>query len=375
MRALLVRRFTVAAIIGLVAASCGGGGSENEDPATDPTEEDAGSVSSGGDPEGPTPPSTMAPIGPGPKAPLTGLSAEEDLTELPVVVVKVSNNDDRSLEALIGIDHADVVIEERIEDRATRFAALFQSDLPSDVGPVRSGRSSDLDLLANLGTPILVFSGANIGVLGQLRELAAEGKVVLVVNDVSDIYLVRSPDYEAPENLFTDPAFVREDFGSQAGAVTPVLNFRDSDSTDRPVGLDGAGVTVIGRDTVSFVHDPARGYVRVQDGAIHETRTGAELVVTNLVVMETEYLPSEIAAGSVDAVTIGEGLASVLIGGRRWSGTWSRESRETGYRFHTNSGEEILLEPGKTWLTLVPAGTYDFVIDEETTSLVLGGER
>jgi len=363
-------RIAAVVAVALMASSCGGGDDPadggdagNDDPESIDTVDSSTTTST-----------TVAPIEEGLKAPFTGLPADDDLLAQPAVVVPGSNNDDRSLEALVGIEHADLIIEERIEDRATRFAVIFHSDLPDTVGPVRSGRSSDLDLLANLGTPILVFSGANIGVLGQLRDLSAEGRVVLVANDDSDIYLVRSPEFNAPDNLFTDPGVGRQDFGDQASPARGIVSFRTADAEPRPNSVAGPGVTVSGRDSVSFVYDPARGYVRVQDEAIHTTREGDALVVENVGIMETVYAPSQIAAGSVDAITIGAGPASVLIGGRRWSGTWSRASRDDGYTCRTDSGEEILLEPGRTWRSLAQADTYEFSIDDETADLVLGTE-
>jgi len=362
--------FAAVVAMALMASSCGGG----DDPVDggDAGNDDSESVDTVD--SSTTTSTTVAPIEEGPKAPFTGLPADEDLLAQPAVVVKVSNNDDRSLEALVGIDHADLIIEERIEDRATRFAVIFHSDLPDTVGPVRSGRSSDLDLLANLGTPILVFSGANIAVLGQLRDLAAEGRVVLVANDDSDIYLVRSAELNPPDNLFTDPGFVRQDFGDQASPARGIVSFRTADTDPRPTSAAGPGVTVVGRDSVSFVYDPTRGYVRVQDDAVHATREGDALVAENVVIMETVYAPSQIAAGSVDAITIGAGPATVLIGGRRWSGTWNRASRDDGYTFRADNGEEILLEPGRTWLSLAPVDTYEFSVDDETAGLVLGTE-
>ena len=137
-------RRLAAVVVGfaLLAASCGGGDDDADDTqlADDASGADAaGDLEASGEAEEPTEPAPA--IEPGPKATLTGLPAEEALAATPAVVVKVSNNDDRSLAALVGLDRADIVIEERIEDRATRFAAIFHSDLPDLVGPVRSART------------------------------------------------------------------------------------------------------------------------------------------------------------------------------------------------------------------------------------------
>ncbi len=354
--------------LAVVAASCGGGSSDSLT-SDDVASVDIGNVST--PPSSVAPTTSAAPIEDGPKATFTGQGTNEELSAQPAVVVKVSNNDQRSRSALVGIEHADIVLEERIEDRATRFAAIFHSDLPELVGPVRSARTTDLDLLANLGNPALVFSGANIAVLRELRDFAADGLAVLVVNDDSETYHYRDLDFRAPDNLFTNPSLVLQDFRDSAGAATPILSFRDTESDTRPASVEGPGVTVEGRDTVNFVFDPARGYVRVQDGEVHATRDGHDLVVTNVVLMDVEYLANVDDPLSVDAVTVGSGPASVLIGGRRWSGTWERVARSEPYTFRTDGGAEILLEPGQSWLTMVPSGSYEFSVSAEISSLVL----
>ena len=364
-------------MLALLALSCGGqgddavGGALQADDASpdDPLTGDGQVVADDELGEVTEPPR----IEPGPKAPLTGLPADDSIDSTPAIVVKISNNDDRSVAALIGIDRADIVIEERIEDRATRFAAIFHSDLPDLVGPVRSARTTDVDLMRNLGSPILVFSGANISVLGEIRDLSREGGVVPVVNDDSEIYHYRDSDYPAPDNLFTDATLVSADFAEAAGAVLPVLAFRDSESDTRSASIDGTGVTIEGRDIVSFVHDDVLGYVRVQDGAVHVTREGRPLTAAKLVVMEVDYVTNADDAEAVDAVTTGAGVVNVLIDGRRWEGTWERKSAAEPYSFFDSNGVSVLLEPGTTWLTLVPQGTYRFDVEAEIVSLVAEG--
>jgi hypothetical protein len=362
--------------LGLVAAACGGAQPTIEpDAATAPgvasTDAESGTATTD------AAPATTAPvvIEEGPKAPFTGLAVEEHLLNTPALVVKISNNDDRSLEALIGIDAADVVIEERIEDRATRFAAIFHSQVPDVVGPIRSARTTDLALLANLGTPLLVFSGANVAVLSELRQFARDDGAVLIPDAGDGTYHFRDTYFLAPDNLFIDLGIVRDDFGAEAGIPVPIFAFRDAETDTRPASVDGSGVTVVGRDTVSFVHDPARGYVRVQDGAVHVTRDGVPLVFTNVIVMETRYVPNANDGESVDAITVGEGPVDIMIGGLRFSGTWSRSADTEPYVFTAADGDEIVLEPGTTWVTLVPQDTYEFSVDQASRGLVLGTDE
>ena len=314
---------------------------------------------------------TTTPVGP--VAPFTGLPVDDEaVLEQPAFVVKISNNDARSLEALIGLEEADVVVEERIEDRATRFAAIFHSRLPEVVGPIRSGRTSDLEILTNLGDPILVYSGANPSVTGQLRSLERDDMVKLVVDDGTGTNLFRDNDFRRPDNLFADLTLMLERFGEEGGAGKAIFSYRGPSDDSARSGDDGNGLTVTGRDIVAFVWDEEEGYVRVQDGVIHATRTGEPLVVDNVVAMETAYLPSTINPGSVDAQIVGSGGVNVFVGGVRISGTWERETRADPYRLVDEDGEPILLDPGTTWLTLLPAGTYQFEVSPEIAALVSG---
>jgi Protein of unknown function (DUF3048) N-terminal domain/Protein of unknown function (DUF3048) C-terminal domain len=355
----------VALLFALLAAACGG---------EDDTDVTATTTTTMAPVDVTTSTTTTVPVGP--LAPLTALPVGEgeQLLDEAAIMVKISNNDSSSLAALIGIEQADVVIEERIEDRATRFAAIFHSRRPTLVGPVRSGRPADIDLMANLGTPVLVFSGAYVTVLRDIVDFAGDGGAVLVVDDGRGVDLFRDTDYRPPDNLFADLAFVFEKFGDEGGGALPIFEFLDGDSSQAPNPVSGDGFTVEGRDTVSFVWDPSRGYVRVQDGVEHVTREGIALVTDNLVVMETTYTPSSYDPRNVDAHTIGSGPVAVMSGGQRWDGTWQRESATDPYTFADADGNDILLSPGRTWLTLVPANSYEFSVSDEIAALVLGAE-
>ena len=93
-------------------------------------------------------------------AALTGFAADSSVTSRPVVAVKIDNY--WRARPQWGLDEADVVIEENVEG-VTRFVALFHSRTPAVLGPVRSARTGDLDLLAAMNRPVFAYSGANAG--------------------------------------------------------------------------------------------------------------------------------------------------------------------------------------------------------------------
>jgi len=108
--------------------------------------------------------STTTTTAPLPVWPLTGLpDAKASGPAHPAIVVKMDNSPDARPQT--GINEADVVYELLVEG-ITRYALVFHSNLVDPVGPVRSARSSDIDLVADLSTPLFAWSGANGGVMG-----------------------------------------------------------------------------------------------------------------------------------------------------------------------------------------------------------------
>ena len=73
-------------------------------------------------------------------------------TPRPALVVKIDNVVDRTRSP--GSNQADIVFEEIVEGRRTRFAAVFHSMDSDPVGPIRSGRTQDVDLLRRAQPPL-----------------------------------------------------------------------------------------------------------------------------------------------------------------------------------------------------------------------------
>ena len=171
------------------------------------------------------PPFTPAPALNGVAA-LTGRPAGADVTNRPIVAIKIDNF--RLARPQLNLDLADGIIEENVEG-VTRFVALFQTNVP-EVGPVRSARTSDLDLLTGMNRPIFGFSGANVGVTAWVTSAASSGVLVDFNAQHSPCYR-RAADRPAPHNLLVDlPCAVAT--STSAGPGRPLLDHRP--------GLDAA---------------------------------------------------------------------------------------------------------------------------------------
>ena len=79
--------------------------------------------------------------------PFTGEKVAEEPLLRPVLVT-INNHPDARPQS--GIAYADVVYEMLAEGDVTRFLALYQSEIPTNIGPIRSARSYFVDIAKGL---------------------------------------------------------------------------------------------------------------------------------------------------------------------------------------------------------------------------------
>lgn len=278
--------------------------------------------------------------------PLTGLPVPLDnpLVSLrPVVVAKVGNYDSHPQS---GANIADMVYEEIINDNISRFAMVFQSQGATEVGPVRSGRLQDVDLLGSLGSPILAWSGGNATVT---REIRSSDLV-----DMSQTYCAgscfRVNFDKAPYNLYFNIDLVWERAPAGAGLPPAQFLFRKADA--EIAGTPSSGVT-LSMDTygIDWTWNDINGnYERVQNGRADKERSGEQVTTNNVVVLEMVY--NKGISGSPDAQSTGSGQAWVFSGGKMVHGTWTRADHLQPFTLVADDGSPILLTPGRTFVEL-----------------------
>ncbi len=278
--------------------------------------------------------------------PLTGLPG--DVANRPAAVVKIDNGS--SARPQTGLNAADIVIEEEVEGGITRFAAIFHST-PSIVGPIRSGRTTDIGIINGLGSPLLLYSGAN-DVTDAL--LLAQASVQNRSAGRSSGYW-RSSSRRAPSNLYSDTA--PHWASSSGGPPPPQFAYRAEGS---PVGgSEVSGFSVGFRSKAGWTWDGS-AWLRSQGGRSHMTASGRRVSAANVVVVEA----AEVSTGMVDSsgspvpefVFVGTGRATVFTAGKRIDGIWTRPTLRSVATLTTGDGSVIELTPGRTWIELTGAG-------------------
>lgn len=344
-------------LLALAAAACGGG--ELEDPARKKARQA----------ESPEPePSPPPPI----RCPLTGVEAGATDINKPVHAVKIDNHPRSRPQA--GMLLADVAYEELVEGGLTRFLVVFHCQNAPRLGPIRSARLVDPDLLVLYSPVLFGYSGAAPQVLAKVRSTAG---VINLEHGANGPAYQRVGGRPAPHNLYTSseallatppaqgvkgPPRTGYEFDESLLAGVPAPSPTPAASVDPaappppppppPLG-SGVDLSYSAGSSVSYTYDPvSKKYLRSQGGSPHNDESGTQLSATNVLVFK---VPVQIVGGSAHITVTGESDATVLRAGQAVQGKWRRPSLGDQFTLVDASGQPIKLAPGNIWINLVPS--------------------
>src|SRR3954447_11485588 len=337
-------RFTVALSVALLTTSlvaCGGG--KKKEATTTTTTRKVTTT-------------TTAP----PIAPFTGVPEPDAAKRArPALIVKVDNVP-AAFPLQEGVESADIVYVEEVENGATRMAVVFQSK-DDTVGPVRSARTSDLEIAAPLNKPYFAFSGANGGVLrmvrsGPMTDMGVDQPAATAVYK-------RNQRGSGLHRFFLPTGQIYEAGVKRPGAGTPPAQFTYRAAGAPATGEAAGGIALSyagGSATqVGYTWDAASGgWQRTQNGAAHVMAdTKNRIAPKNVIVQFTPYTASPFVdvtgSRSPEAELVGSGEAWVFSDGKLVRGRWTRPSREAVTSFVDAGGQPIGLTPGQTFVELI----------------------
>ncbi|MEU7209442.1 DUF3048 domain-containing protein [Streptomyces sp. NPDC044989] len=263
----------------------------------------------------------------------------------PVLAVKVDNV--RAARPQTGLEDADVVYAEPVEAGLSRLMAIYATKLPESVGPVRSARESDLELLGQFDQPVLAFSGAQ----SKLLPLIDKAPLRAEPADEDSAAYVRDPNRQAPHNLYLRPAeLLRKPSG--AAALTTGFTYGKA-----PAGGRAESSHTVRYPSASFTFtwsDSRDRWLVAMDGSPARTADGgrpapATVVVQHVTVRESAFRDFR-GSNSPYVESVGSGHAEVLRDGRAYDATWKRGATEDGTTFTTEDGKPLNFAEGQVWV-------------------------
>ena len=286
------------------------------------------------------------------------------------IAVKLSNSPAQYTRPQAGLGQADLVFEHPTEGPITRFTAVFYSQTPPDVGPIRSARLIDVEIPA-MYDAALAYSGASIGVSRKLG--GADFRARLLRSNEPGYYRT-GEDKPWEHTLHGNPEAFWQALAAKGENQAPVFGNFMAFSSEPPEGGEPAGtVTVKYRDwtTVEWRYDPENGrYWRWTDGEVHaDANSGEQVSAANVVAVFAihqldmsicEYQVGDTCqAFSTEIQIWGQGPAIVFRDGRGYEVTWKRENRGDMLTFYDEAGHPVPLQIGNTWFQVVPLHYVD----------------
>jgi hypothetical protein len=248
-----------------------------------------------------------------------------------------------------GLTHADIVYVLPVEGGLSRFLAVFSSDYPPVIGPVRSAREADLELLRQFGRPAFAYSGATAALLPYIHRTA---RIVDLYDGITSGYY-RDNSRTAPYNLYAHTrqllrqapqASKARDIGFRFGPPPPGGKAARSASVSYPAA------------SFRFTWSAAKSrWLVSMDGSRAVATDGGRLSPATVVIQYTTVRTSrflEYGKPPPYAESTGSGTALVLRDGKAWTTHWSRPEANGGTTFTTASGQRMTFAPGQVWVVL-----------------------
>ena len=306
---------------------------------------------------------------------LTGLPGPDDAELQPIVVVKIEN--DPVVRPQTGLDRADLVFEELVEGGMTRFAAVYQSDLPEEVGPVRSVRHVDVAIAEPMADAFVFSGGARRTMKFVQRKIPT---TISIINEGAP-GMYRKPGIAAPHNLFlkmnemldsiaakntaSTGFFVRPEVVPAATSASPTTSASSSASpTPSSTALTGKSVTDVSVVFSSFAgpnwkwNATDKMWMRSEGVKPFLNKDGTQFGTNNLVIVEVREIDAGYkgqTGGYVPrTVLTGSGRAWVLSDGKAVEVAWNKPFVDAQMELTDLDGNPFTMPTGRTWVELLP---------------------
>jgi hypothetical protein len=247
-----------------------------------------------------------------------------------------------------------VVYIEQVEGGVTRLVAIFSSQLPQKVAPVRSARHTDIDLLRQYGRVALAYSGSSAGVRRALRK----APIKLLSNDASRRGFARTSSRPAPYNVVGDTAELMKRAGKHIDVPKQVgYAFGELPAGGKPARSVTARFPMA---TVGAVWSQKQTkWLLSMDGRKDMAEEGGQLGASTFVIQYVTVKGSRFhdvnGVTSPETETIGQGRALIFRDGQVFTGVWSRK-KATAPTSYTIGGETAVFAPGAVWIALIGRG-------------------
>lgn len=281
-------------------------------------------------------------------------TAYNEATERPIAVMVDNDNSDAWPHA--GLADAYMVYEVPVEGGSTRLMALFNGRSTEKIGPVRSSRHYFLDYALEHDA-IYTHFGYSPRAQSDIPALGVNNINGVLGSDYGTFWR-ESSNYHSVYTSMEKISATVENKGYRTAREKAPLVFSEQDTEI----LDGTAAETVkipysGFYSSSFSYDAEAGtYEKFMNGAPHALEGNAVLSVKNIIVMQMRTYPLGDGSARINVDTVGSGKGYYISMGKATPITWEKAARSAKTVWKNADGEEITLNPGQTWVMLLPSG-------------------
>jgi hypothetical protein len=291
--------------------------------------------------------------------PLTDVPAPSGVVpHRPALMVKIGNESEARPQS--GLNEADIVYDTPAEGFVMRYAAVYQCNNASSIGPTRSVRWVDYKMIARpFYNPILAFAG---GIIPNQDGVAADSAWLSGVNllDVSSSVAWRITSRLEPDNLYTSTTSLYRYLSKLKTPPPPQFSYSAKPVSQATPATSLAINFSYGTDVV-WKWDAQKGlWMHTYSGTPDiDVLNNQQVSTTNIVVQVVKYtlgphIESTGGSGDVQSQMLGSGTGYILRDGTSIKVTWHRTDEIAPTTFTDAAGHKVALAPGRTWVEIVP---------------------
>lgn len=320
--------------------------------------------------------------------PITGEEMPDGLPARPVQV-SIPNAPDGAVPQS-NISYADIIYEIPVEGQLTRLQAIFYSQFPEKVGPVRSVRYYFIDIARE-------YRAFHVGYgWGKRAHSYMDKSEIPHINGMQDTDLFyRVEDKAAPNDAYIDWTNIESYDGYNDEQTVKAWKFRDEEweaakqeaptvieeksDSDEPEDVEAvkAAKLLVEPDLATTIHvqssiaaantsactfDEEKGvYTRTWFGEPYvDKETGEQLEFANVLVQKVRsdtMIDSETGLddpkGRIEIDFNSSGDALLFTNGEVIKGTWSKKNPDARTIFKDENGNQFRFSKGKTWVYVI----------------------
>jgi hypothetical protein len=292
------------------------------------------------------------------RAPLSGRLVSADLAKRTPIAVVIENSPEARPQS--GLNDASLVYETFAEGGITRFLVFFQENEPKEIGPVRSARAYFVKWAKAYNA---LF--AHVGMSAEAGDLINSLKPYDLNQFYFGSYFWRDSKRAAPHNVYTTIAKLYEAAKTKgypiASDSVPAFQFKDDAKEEERAADFSFSVNFNAAFAPTYTYSKNENlFYRSMPGQKQTDRvTGLQVTAKNIIVAFTDFSYGTTRAGeqSTKIRVSGTGNTVYFIDGVKKSGTWRASTETSPMRFYDESGAEIKLNAGTTWVEVAPTGT------------------